>query len=381
MPWPSVAVHVDVLVVGAGLAGLRTASQLAKAGHEVLLVDRRPSLGAPIRTTGIFVHRTLQDYRFPEHTLGPAIRRVVLYPPSHRGPVDLRSERDEFRVGRMAELYAWFGAEAERHGVRLMLGTSYQGRDGATYLLKGSHDEVLVRAQLIVGADGARSRVAADLGLETNRSLLVGVEETYPVYDPTDPPPTFHCTIDPRIAPGYLAWVVHDGAHVHLGTAGYASQFRHGVRHSLASFRDRAPGLSTATRIGPVEHRAGPIPVGGLLRRIGNRDGLLVGDAAGAVSPLTAGGLDPCLRLSDHAAEIVNEVLTTGRWEALDRYDAAPLRRQFAGRLALRALHTRTTSARLVEAAFTALRTAPGRAAARRILFSDKSFPLDSPSA
>jgi flavin-dependent dehydrogenase len=283
-------------------------------------------------------------------------------------------------VGRMAELCTWAGEEAKRHGVQIMLGTAYQGRDGAAYRLQGPHGAVRVLPHLVVGADGARSRVARDLGLDTNRSLIVGAEETYPVQDPTDPPPTFHCTLDPRIAPGYLAWVVHDGAHVHVGTAGYPSQFRHGLRRSLASFRDRAPGLSTAIRTGPVEHRAGPIPVGGLLRRIGNRDGLLVGDAAGAVSPLTAGGLDPCLRLSDHAAEILDAALTTGRREALHRYDAAPLRRRLGGRMALRAVLARTSSPHLVEAAFAGLRTAPGRAAARHVLFSDKSFPLGGPS-
>jgi flavin-dependent dehydrogenase len=50
---------VDVLVVGAGLAGLHTATRLAERGHAVLLAERRPSLSGPIRTTGIFVRRTL----------------------------------------------------------------------------------------------------------------------------------------------------------------------------------------------------------------------------------------------------------------------------------------------------------------------------------
>ena len=41
----------DVLVVGAGLAGLHTATLLAERGHDVLLVDRRTSLAGAIRTT------------------------------------------------------------------------------------------------------------------------------------------------------------------------------------------------------------------------------------------------------------------------------------------------------------------------------------------
>ncbi len=70
----------DVLVVGAGLAGLHTATLLARRGHEVLLAERRPGLTGAIRTTGIFVRKTLDDFPLPPECLGPPIRRVVLHP-------------------------------------------------------------------------------------------------------------------------------------------------------------------------------------------------------------------------------------------------------------------------------------------------------------
>ena len=89
---------VDVLVVGAGLAGLHTARLLAAQGFDVLVVDRRRSLSVGIRTTGIFVRRTLDDFDLPDHVLGPGVRDVLLYPPSRRSPVRLTSDRDEYRV-------------------------------------------------------------------------------------------------------------------------------------------------------------------------------------------------------------------------------------------------------------------------------------------
>ncbi|MEV4410752.1 FAD-dependent oxidoreductase [Catellatospora sp. NPDC049609] len=96
---------VDVLVVGAGLAGLHTARLLAERGLDVMVVDRRRSLSAGIRTTGIFVRRTLEDFDLPEHLLGPGVREVLLYPPSRRAPIRLRSDRDEYRVADMAGVY------------------------------------------------------------------------------------------------------------------------------------------------------------------------------------------------------------------------------------------------------------------------------------
>jgi flavin-dependent dehydrogenase len=371
---------VDVLVVGAGLAGLHTATLLARRGHDVLLVDRRPRLAGAIRTTGIFVRKTLDDFALPAGCLGPPIRRVLLYPPGLRRPVVLDSERDEFRVGDMGPLYAASARTAAAAGVRIALATRYEGRRDGGHVLAGPDGRVRVRARFLVGADGARSRVARDLGLDRNRHLLVGAEEVFAVPDGSEPP-AFHCVLDPSLAPGYLAWVVNDGRHAHVGVAGYVDRFPGGMRGALDRFAATAPGLPGAGRPEQVERRGGPIPVGGLLRRIGCPDGLLVGDAAGAVSPLTAGGLDPCLRLSEHAADVLDVALRAGRPDPLHGYDGAALRARFRGRLLLRRGLAQLRTPAMSTAAFPLLRTPLGRAAARRVLFGDHSFPDPDPVA
>lgn len=369
----------DVLVVGAGLAGLHTARLLALQGHDVLVVDRRRSLDSGIRTTGIFVRRTLEDFALPAELLGPPIRRVLLYPPSLRRPVELVSGRDEYRVADMAAVYAWALAEASLAGARVRLGVSYP--------VEG------VRARFTIGADGARSTVARRLGLDVNRRMIVGAEEVYPVAG-GDGPPTFHCVVDPRLAPGYLAWVVDDGRHAHVGLAGRPEWLTDPLPTLLQSFGDTFAALPAATgaspaatgvlpaatgvlpgAVGPVRRRGGPIPVGGVLRRLACPEGLLVGDAAGAVSPLTAGGLDPCLRLSELAAAVTGDYLRSGDPAVLRHYDGAALRARFRGRLVLRRAWSGVRSRPAAEAAFALLRTPVGRAAAARLLFGDGSFP------
>ncbi|MEV4383210.1 NAD(P)/FAD-dependent oxidoreductase [Streptosporangium sp. NPDC049644] len=364
---------VDVLVVGAGLAGLRTARLLARRELNVLVVDRRRSLSTGIRTTGIFVRRTLDDFDVPDHLLGPGVREVLLYPPSRRAPIRLTSDRDEYRVADMAAVYRHARRAAESAGARVLLGVRYVEASRGLVRFAGAEP---VMARFVVGADGARSRVARDLGLDVNRRFLVGAEIVHPVASGTTTP-AFHCVLDPRVAPGYLGWVIDDGRHAHVGVAGYPNAMRAGIRHLLDAFAADAPGRTPPA--GPVERRGGPIPVGGVLRRLACPAGLLVGDAAGAVSPLTAGGLDPCLRMSELAAAVTAGYLRTGDQRVLSRYDGDALRARFRGRLLLRRVFAGIRSPAAAEAAVSVLRGRAGRALAARILFGDGSFPEVGP--
>lgn len=104
----------DVVVVGAGLAGLQSARLLAGRGLKVLLLDRKPRVDRFVHTTGIFVRKTLESFDLPADCLGPVVRDVVLYSPAGRA-LHLSSPHDEFRVGRLRRLYARWLDEAVRN--------------------------------------------------------------------------------------------------------------------------------------------------------------------------------------------------------------------------------------------------------------------------
>ena len=358
-------------IIGAGLAGLQCARLLSKQGLKVLLVDRKNSLDQKIHTTGIFVRRTLVDFDIPDDCLGPAIKHVTLYSPALR-PLELVSQHDEFRIGRMGQLYQRYLQQCLHSGVDWLPQTSYLSHSVANGKLTLRLNSGSITTHYLIGADGARSRVARDLKLELNREWIVGVESVFQGAV-LDGPPRLLCFLDPKLAPGYIAWIAHDGDETHLGVGGYPSLFDPTV--ALQDFHSCVAGLIDLRRAKQIEARAGLIPVGGVLRNIANSNGMLIGDAAGAVSPLTAGGLDPCMRLSAFAARVVNEYLSTGDVQVLQAYSGELFRSRFASRLWARRIAATFRQPQLLEFGCGLLRLPVFSRLAHHVFFGRGSFP------
>jgi len=264
-----IGTHVEI--VGASFAGLACAQACASRGLRTIVWERKRDAGEAVRTTGLLV-KEAAEVLDPPPELTRKIRGVRVYGPSLRW-VDLDLPGYFFLATDTPALLRSLSRRAEDAGADIRWGRAFRPER---------------RPPMLVGADGPRSAVARAAGLGRNCRFLTGVEvELDGVRDVED---RLHVFLDPRLAPGYIAWVVPGVGITQIGLA----SSRPG-RPPLGAFLDRISGcfdLSSARRVG---NRAGLIPVGGTVRPFASRDVVLVGDAAGVVSPLTAGGIHTAL--------------------------------------------------------------------------------------
>lgn len=301
--------HYDLLVVGAGFAGLACARRAAELGLKVGVLERQSWPGQTVRTTGLLVREADQMLGAPT-ALTRRIAGVRLHAPSLRH-VDLDAPGYYFAATDTPALLRWCAGEAWRAGADLHFTTPFAGarREPQRILVNGGQWS----ARYLVGADGARSRVAAALGLGRNREFLLGVEAEFSGLPLAED--RLHCFVDSALAPGYIGWMFM-GVNG-LTQVGLACRRPH--KPDLAAFLARLAPLADFGAAQLIGRRGGLIPVGGVVGPFAERRALLIGDAAGLVSPLTAGGIHLAFESGGRAAELIAGQLECSRPRPLRR--------------------------------------------------------------
>ncbi len=300
----------DCVVVGASFGGLASAHALASAGLRVTVVEKKADPGAKLHTTGIIVKDAIDQIALLDSLPANLVRRIPgvrLYAPNLKF-VDLAAPGYYFLATDTPNVMRWLATAAERAGATLELGTAFTGmqRQRSGFELDG-----LGTARFVIGADGPRSKVARSAGLGANERFLAGVEYEFAGAS-IAAADKLHCFIDRQLAPGYIAWVVAGVGGVQVGLARRAGRAEpSGWRpdEAMAALLAKIAPVIDLTGTQPSSVRAGLIPCGGVVRPVAASRVLLVGDAAGMVSPVTAGGIHTALKHGLAAGNAVADFL------------------------------------------------------------------------
>lgn len=323
----SSAAHVfDVAVIGGGPCGATAASDLARQGFSVALLDRA---GRIKPCGGAIPPRLIRDFDIPEHLLVAKVNCAQIIAPSSR-TVDMPIDGNGYVAMVDREHFdEWLRERAATDGAERFTGRYTRiERDGGAGVIvhynAGGEETggkaASLRARYVIGADGALSAVA--------RQELRGAERMPYVFAyheivrapaaaaSTETPMRYEpkrCDIyyDARVSPDFYAWVFPHGETMSIGTGSANKGFS--LRGAVGDLR-KSTGLDV---LETVRKEGAPIPLKPLKRWDNGRDVLVAGDAAGVVAPASGEGIYYAMASGRLAGAAVARALETNDARAL----------------------------------------------------------------
>ncbi|MFH1101795.1 MAG: NAD(P)/FAD-dependent oxidoreductase [Methanobacteriota archaeon] len=313
----------DVVVVGSGPAGSVTAGYAAKAGANVLILERRTEVGVPV-LCGEGISKNVDNFEMLKGTtrwIANKMDGARIYSPDGTR-VTLAAERAGNETGYVTyrDIFDQTLAQtAMKWGAELQLNTNVTGllmEKGRIAGVTAQHfdEKIEINADIIVGADGVESRVGRWAGIKTTlKPIDLETCAQYMLTNVDVEKEFCHFYVGKKYAPGGYVWIfpkAKDVANVGIGVLASLSESGLALR-LLDTFIASHPGLKHGQ---PLRLLAGADPVAEPVESV--RDHLvLVGDAARQVDPITGGGLTMSLEGGKIAGEVIGNAVNQHRFD------------------------------------------------------------------
>jgi digeranylgeranylglycerophospholipid reductase len=308
--------RIEVLVVGGGPAGLSAARAVAAAGRETLVVERQPTIGEHVRTSGVTALETTERLDAPAD-LRHEVERVRFCTRDDEVVVDLARRR--LCVLDVRSFYRWLAQAAEGAGAQIETDAAATDirRTGSglveCHIRRTGGEASVVLASVVVDASGYRASVSRQAGLHGGFDRF-GVGAEYELEAPRVSQKDAVLVLDESIAPAGYAWAFPWGEdRVRLGVGLHHADVRDNPRVQLRTLHANAGTFGLDLTGSAVrESHFGLIPAQGRAARVVG-DGLVaVGDAAGQGTLVVGEGIRTGIRAGEVAGDVIHSALKRG---------------------------------------------------------------------
>ncbi len=318
----------EVIVIGAGVAGSVLAGLLAGKGAAVLLVEKDEYAGKTTACGGL-----LDKPYFDRYVRDPAVmeqhitRNVFIMP---WGTVGF--DCDQVTVKRRV-FDRYLSQKAARSGARLVTSTralgyrvKSSGRVEVDLLDRRTRERYTVEAKIVAFADGPHTlgRHNPRFRQDHNRPFWA-YAYAYEVEGIPFDSQEMRIYLDPQLAPWGYGWIFPNRYDSNIGVGTIQAEIDRGVRvkeklyYFIETFELTAP-LLKERRI--LDKKGGFIPMK-LIRHFSDDSQVILGDAAGMVSPLFGAGIDYAIDAAEVCAPVILESLAKNDFsrQQLQQYD------------------------------------------------------------
>jgi geranylgeranyl reductase family protein len=297
----------DVIVVGAGPAGATLAYELAKRGIGVLVLEKEKLPRYKCCAGGVTSKAAkLLDFDISEVT-EDVIHEVSFT--FNLGSPYLGQDSQPLIYTVMRDAFDYFLVQkAQQLGAALMDGQKVTQVAVSGDWVEISTADNTFRSRLVVGADGAYSVVARELGMGKSIGYAAGIESEIVVPEEELAKWKSRVQIDLGCIPGGYAWVFPKRNHLSIGVGCQASKTRDLHAHHQKFLNSLSIDNYTVTK--SSSHL---IPTCTKGRIVWQDKALLLGDAAGLADPLTGEGIYNAILSAQLAAPVIEDSLVRGK--------------------------------------------------------------------
>ncbi|MEN2974595.1 MAG: NAD(P)/FAD-dependent oxidoreductase [Candidatus Caldarchaeales archaeon] len=293
----------DVVVIGAGPAGVSAAKAAAKTGAKTLLLEKAPTIMANKPCGQACSQETLQTAEVkPEPSIVLNRAYAIVYAPNLKY---VKIDRIGFLIDK-SKLIQAIAAQAAEYGAEIHVREEVLDVKVEEEYVKVKTNRGEYSASAVVGADGYNSTTARSLGINerpepipTVQYIMVNCSIRYP--------DAVRFFLGNNVAPKGYAWIFpysEKMAEVGIGVRGATA------KEYLDIFVKRFNDELGKAQI--IDYRGAPVPVGGLISEPVRDRVILIGDAAGTVIPLTGAGIHSSIAAGLAAGKVLGEASQEG---------------------------------------------------------------------
>jgi digeranylgeranylglycerophospholipid reductase len=301
----------DVLVVGAGPAGLSAAYVAARAGAKVAVFEKSKEIGYPIHTSGGSWIDELKKLNIPDRFMYPIREGFFI---SKGAQAVFKYEQPPSCVLDVRGLYQHLAELAAQQGAHIFVSTTvvepvFRGNKLGGVSTRSFGQARTFNAPLIIDASGAASVMARKLGL-TNGFQRVGVGAEYDLFAPNWPRGRAAFLLGSQFAPSGYAWLFpHQESRLRLGVGLIRPDSSEDPKKYLDQILSSRIFNGELSKISRLEYHTGVIPSEPYMKRTALDNLLIVGDAGGLISTLLGEGIRFAIDIGRMAGRVAGEAV------------------------------------------------------------------------